>query len=177
MNNLAQINGTIQTAIPRVTNFVIRHYEEEDIPEMIELVKQFICEERVLGYRNRFFGIDFAEDKVYNLLKSRQADHLFFTNIVTNEEDRIIGGLTGAIHQPVFSRALIAQDYLLYLDPSFKSITALFALINSYVEWAEKEKAIEVQLSSSTGYNEEGFETLMRRCGFEQFGIGFSRRF
>lgn len=157
--------------------FVIRRYTEKDIPEMIRCVQLFLEEQRTQDQRNHFFGIDLDEEKVYKWLKLHVNDVCFFTNIVIDENEEIIGGLCGQVVEYIFSRDLVAIDHLLWFNKEKSNLRALLALIKSYVDWAERRGVREVQLRTSTGYKQQGFYNLVTRQGFEQFGVGFSRRF
>lgn len=156
---------------------VIRRYTEEDIPQMLSIIETFLAEDRFMGYENHYKGIDFDKQKVYNILKSRIDDHSFFTNIVINEDGKILGGLCGQIVPYIFSRETVANEWLFYFDPKFTNLTVLFALIKSYVDWAERCGVREVQLCSSTGFKEKHFENLMTYIGFKPYMSGYSRRF
>lgn len=156
---------------------VIRRYTEADIPQMLDTVEAFLKQDRFIGYENHYKGIDFDRQKVYNILKSKLDDHSFFTNVVIDEDGKILGGLTGQITSYIFSRETVAQDWLFYFDPNFTNLTVLFALIKTYVDWAERFGVREVQLASSTGFKEQHFERLMKYIGFKPFSCGYSRRF
>lgn len=155
----------------------IERYTHNDIPAMLDGVQAFLSEERILGYTNHFYGIDFDRQKLYTLLDNRERDPLFFTNLVKNERGEILGGLCGSVHSFIFSNELVAKDYLLYFTPSFANLTVLLALINSYVDWAKSKGVREVQLCSSTGFKQDKFGKLMKLCGFDQFEVGYARRF
>lgn len=160
-----------------MTTFVIRRYRMEDIPAMASLVEQFLQEERILGYRNHFHGIQFDRDVIVNQLEfGLTIPNNFFTNVVIDSNNKIVGGLTAQIVPYIFSNEFVACDYLLYFVPEFTNIKALFTLINSYVEWGKQNNVREIQLKSSTGFKEDKFSKLMTKLDFEQFEVGYSRR-
>lgn len=160
-----------------MSGLVIRRYTKADIPQMVCLVKQFLLEERVFGYQNHFYGIEFNSERIINvLLNGLNTPDEFFTNIVINNDGVIVGGLTAIIVPFIFSDERVAKDYLLYFIPEFSNTKALFALINSYVKWAQSNNVREVQLASSTGFKEEKFNKLMEKLNFRQFEVGYARR-
>jgi hypothetical protein len=156
--------------------FLIQRYCEADIPEMIASIKQFMQEKREDGYVNHYADIDFCEEKLYSLLTSNLDNVEFFTNIVRDESGKIVGGLCGYVTEYVFSYERVAVEQLLYFDPAQSNVKTLLELLKTFIEWAERRKVREVQIHTSTGFKPEKFALLMKRCNFQQFAVGFSRR-
>lgn len=155
----------------------IRRYTLEDIPRMLDLVEAFFNENRNSEeYTNHYKAIDFDRKKVYSILESRINDPDFFANLIYLDEE-VVGGLCAYIATPFYSSDRIAYDQIFYITPTFTNVSAVIRLLRIYVKWAEQRKAVECRMCSSTKYKPEAFTKLCKLTGFEQFEIGFARRF
>ena len=157
--------------------FTIRRYKQSDIETIIQHVKNFLSENRGdETYTNHFKSIDFDEARLYKKLNDNVYNVEFFLNIIEVNEE-IVGGLCATVAQPIYSNQTIAYDQLLYTTPHYNVVRAVTELINSYVEWSKRRGVFECRLCSSTGFKQDGFSILMKRAKFQQFEIGFAKRF
>lgn len=156
--------------------YKIRRYTPADIPRLVELVQQFLLHQ-VDGKRNYFADIDFDPSKVYSFLKMKSSQTTFFCNVVEDENGNIVGGLAGYLAEFAFSYQLVAKDLILFLNPEKTSLKLVLRLVTSFVTWAEKQGAKEVQLCNSTGFKQEAFGKLAKLVNMQQFEVGYSRRF
>lgn len=154
--------------------FTVRRYTTEDIPAIIALQEAFLFADRD-GHVNHFKGIEVDQEKLYNLLKLNVRNIRFFTNLVTTEDGKIVGILSGHVTEYYFSRECLASDLIFFFDENYSNLAALTTLIKSYVSWAEKRQVREVQLRTSTTFKQDKFGLLMRRMGFSQFETGYSK--
>lgn len=155
----------------------MRRYCDSDIKTMLDRIEEFLTHDRFMGFENHFKGVSFDREKMENKLRDNLDNRRFFANLIFNEEGTLVAGLCGEICEYIFSSDTLAADYIFYFSPEFTNLTALFAIIRSYVDWAEEHKVREVQLSSSTWFKQTKFEKLMRYIDFKPFMAGYSRRF
>ena len=156
--------------------FTIRRYNLDDIPQMINHVSNFLTENRGKDYQNHFASIDFAPDKLYEVLKSNVNNIEFFTNLIIADGE-VVGGLCAIVAAPIYSNQKIAYDQLLYVTPRYNVVRAVRELIKSYVEWAERRGVHHCRLASSTGFNTKAFGMLCKRSGFIENETGYMRKF
>lgn len=156
--------------------YTIRRYRHTDIPAMVTMVQQFLLHQ-IGDQTNYFADIDFDERKVYDLLRSNVHNPDFFCNVVLDDADIVVGGMAGQIVEFIFSRDKVAKDLILFMSPEIRSPKLVIRLVKTYVTWAQKLGAREVQFSNSTGFKQEAFGALAKMLKFQQFEIGFSRRF
>jgi hypothetical protein len=156
--------------------FSIRRYVAADIPAILALGHQMVEQTRQ-GQDSRFKPIALNDEKLYKILSVNERNIRFFLNLVHDKDEKLVGLLCGEVQEYYFSSECLAADHMLYFDPEFCSLAAIKDLINSYVAWAKNRNVREVLLRSSTGFKQEKFGMLLKRLGFSQFEVGFSKEF
>lgn len=155
----------------------IRRYNQQDIEPCLDHIENFLTEDRGKeNYVNHYKAIDFDRQKMHNILNRRHNDIDFFCNLIFADEE-IVGGLCAFVAEPIYSSDRIAYDQLVYVTPTFRNVKAVIRLLQTYIEWAQRRSVVECRLTSSTGFNQQGFTKLCQRMGFTQFEVGFVRRF
>ena len=157
-------------------SYTIRSYTAEDIPEIIECAKTMTQKPRQ-GQLPRFSAIAFNEEKVYNKLVYYEKNAQFFTSLVIDTDNKIIGVLSALICEYFFSDERLAADQFFFFDEERTNVSALKDLIKSYVDWAKEHEVREALLRTSSGYKLDKFAVLMKRLNFSQFEAGFSKEF
>ena len=147
-----------------------------DLPQLVDKVILFLKEDREEEYRNHFAVFSFNRAKLVSFIIKNLHSPAYFIRVVKTEKDEIIGGMVGYITSPVFSDDMIAKELILYFDPDNANLSAVFQLIEAFVEWAEKNEVKEVQIANSTGFKPEKFALLMKRKGLVPFETGYMRR-
>jgi hypothetical protein len=155
---------------------LLRRYKRTDIPAMIAMVQASLIENRSQAFDHHYKGLDFDAEKVYKVLDRNVHNKDFFCLLLVQSEE-IVGGLAAEIAEPMFSSSRIAFDHFLYIHPDHTNLRAVVRMIKNYICWAEDNNAAECRLCSSIGYNHEGFTKLCKYLKFNQFEIGFARRF
>jgi hypothetical protein len=141
---------------------------------MLACIERFFTELRK-GEPNGLKRLDYAPEKVYNMLIRRVNDPTYFCHVLM-DGDEVVGGMSGGIMSPFYTTDRIAYDEILYLKPERTHATLVIRLVKTYLKWAKDSGAIEVRLCNSTGQNFEGFSKLCNRLGMTQFEIGFMMR-
>lgn len=157
-------------------DYLIRRYVAADIPAIVALGTAMVEKQRQ-GQDNHFKGIEIEPEKVYKTLQANERNIRFFTNLVIDKDGKIVGILSAMVQEYYFSSECVAADQLFYFDADYVNLAAIKDLIKSYVDWASRRNVREVQLRSSTGFKQDKFALLMKRYGFKQFEIGFSKEF
>ncbi len=160
-----------------MSKIIIRRYKKSDVSVLIDLIERFLLEARGKAEEsNHYKDIDMDKEKVYTLLNRQITNKDFFLNVVT-KDDEIVGGLCAYIAEPIFSSKKIAYDQIFYMVPEYSNLRCTIKLFKTYINWAERQGAIECRMCSSTKINQQGFTKLCTKMGFEQFEVGFARRF
>lgn len=160
-----------------MSKIIIRRYKLQDIVTIVELIDRFLLESRGKNNEsNHYKDIDMDKDKVYTLLNRQIKNQDFFLNVVI-KDDEIVGGLCAFIAEPIFSSQRIAYDQIFYMVPEYSNLRCTLKLFKTYINWAKEREAIECRMCSSTKINQQGFTKLCTKMGFEQFEVGFARRF
>lgn len=157
-------------------SIVIRRFKESDLEHALDVLQNFFDEDRGIDYENHHKAIALDRKKMYNKLVLHLKDPDFFCSFIFQDE-KIVGGLCASIDSPIYSSERIAYDHLFYVSPEFKHIPAVIRLLKEYMKWAERRNVLECHLCSSTLYKQDAFTKLCKKMGFNQFEIGFARRF
>jgi len=150
---------------------MIRHARASDVTSIVT----FITETMQQHEYSRINHLDFAQDKVYHLLKSRVGTSDFFCVVVT-DNDKIVGGIGAGIQQPFFSSSRVAVDYMLYVEPKYRMFSVVRTLLTTYVSWAKSRNVAAIELSTITQYRPERFARLAAKFGFQLSGKIYTRR-
>lgn len=158
-----------------MTNYIHR-YNAQYIPKMVKAVQNFVNEKHN-GHQNHYKGIDIDTKKLYAYLSSKINDTDFFCDIITNDDDEVLGGLCAVLVTPIYSSNKIAYDQIFYIHPKQANVKAIIRLLKRYTAWAKANGAFECRLCTTTGYKQEAFTKLCKRFKFQQIGTDYARRF
>ena len=148
---------------------MIRPFTLDDLPTMVELGK-IMHEESV--YRD----LDFNEDKIKDLALTYLANPERCWSAVAEVNGRIIGMYAGYITEYYFGKDLIAQDLLLFVDPTKRGGLAAVKLITAFEDWAFAKGVKEVCPASSTMVAPERTAMLYNLLGYTNVGSLFKKR-
>lgn len=156
--------------------YTIRPHTLQERDEIVEVVKYALKESRANGYTSNFFHVDIHEKKLYQWIKDSETNPHMYLRIVLDEGGKIVGGIAGFITPYVFSYEFLAQEQITYLAPTVKDPRVVIRLIKGFVDWADENEAVEVMISTSTGYKTAKFMKLAERMGFKLAAVGLKRR-
>ena len=149
--------------------------ELTDVDQIKRAVPAF--EEMVHGLGHDLFKrVDIDAVKLYNWIKEHETDPNTFTRLVIDQENTVVGGITGTLDTYVYSSAVHAFERMFYLDPTVKDRTLVIPLLDAFVRWAIEAGAVDVIIGNSTGINLVGFDKLAKHLGFEPATLGYIRR-
>ncbi len=145
---------------------IIRRYNKYDVPDMIKKLKVLLSE-------YHYGDIAYDPQVVEDLLIGNLNNSMFFCNII-EEDGEMVGVMSGEVARFKFSKQVYATDNITYIFKEHRSLTAITALVKSYVAWAKERKVKQIRWGQSTGYKMDKFAILAKRLGFEQIGAQFS---
>lgn len=88
-----------------------------------------------------------------------------------------IGFLAGNLFNPWYSDDLHAQELVVFVTKDKRAIGAGAQLYNEFIDWAEKQNAKRVIISTTTKINEAGFDRLAKRLELERTGLVYAKKF
>ena len=142
--------------------FMIRQMTENDIPEVIELAAVMYRES--INYRSLEFSPERVREIAAVVINTGFA-------MVAVKAAQIIGMMAGSLVQPVFSRDLMACDFLLYVLPQHRGGTAAIRLVNAYVRWARQGRAKMITVGVTAGIDNDAAIAFYRARGFRTSGV------
>lgn len=150
---------------------MLRRYTTEDIPEMLDIIKEFLKESTT------FKDISYDRQKVENMLYSNVNNNRFFCNLLVDDTGKeIFGGLCAQLFEYTFSREMFANDLIFFILPTQRGLRPVTELVNSYVTWAKARNVNEIRLASSTGNEANKFGRLCEFLGFDYLGPIYTMR-
>lgn len=147
---------------------IVREPQSTDIETMIALAKM-MHDESV--YRD----FDFDYKKVAAIGQQVLTDPNYF-GVVCEHEDEIIGLMVCYVTTYYFGNDLLAQDMILYVDPSRRGSVGAMRMIVEYVEWAQKKHCKEALLGQTAGIDPDVVDKLYTHAGFNLIGQLYKRR-
>lgn len=149
----------------------VRRYIAEDIPHIIELVREFVTE--APAYKD----VPFRPAMLERALGANVPNMMFFCNVVVIDE-QIVGGMAARLFNYAFSDELFAQDIYLYVRPSDSAKSAVRQLNEDYLEWAKARHVRAARMSFSHGDMEahKPFERLATHMGYAPVGYIWEMR-
>ena len=88
----------------------------------------------------------------------------------------VVGLLLGYVTTFSFGDDKLAQDIVLFIEPTARGGVGALRMIERYVAWAQEKGCVEVQLGESSGANPELVDKLFTHAGFKQIGQLYRRR-
>ena len=147
-------------------NCVMRPYELDDIPFMINGICRYVPE--LPHYKD----ITIAPSRIEYLLKNN------FTNdsmmkawvLIDPETNQLVGGVGGYCVPGMLTWDLVAQDIFLFVLPEWRSWRNLLMLMTAYKNWAMARGAKLIMASYTGGYRNETMAKIMVRQGYIEAG-------
>ena len=85
----------------------------------------------------------------------------------------IIGAIAGVVSELPINDLVVAQELMLWLDPSHRNGKTAPKLIDGYVEWASKKGCDFVRLSALEGILSGKAGVLFKRKGFKEIETAY----
>jgi hypothetical protein len=140
---------------------MIRQATLADVPRLVELGA-------IMHQESRFNVLGYAPEKVVELLEGLLADDDFLR--VIERDGVIVGMLAGYISEHWCSKALVASDCALFVEPGNRGGVEVVKLIRQFREWAVDRGALMATLGISTGVQTDRTAKLMELVGYECIG-------
>ena len=112
----------------KTKGYTIRVGDRDDIPSMIKLGK------RLHEESPRFMGMDYSEDKLFDLGKVVAEQGGLF---IAEHEGKIVGMLVGLVSEHFFGHDLMASDLTFYIDKEHRGGTLGVRLMRQFEAWAK----------------------------------------
>ena len=141
---------------------MIRPMTGDDVDEVVELAAVMYRESA--NYRRMEFSPERVREMAGMVMQSGFA-------MVAIKDGRMIGLMAGSLVQPVFSRDLMACDFLLYVLPQHRGGTAAIRLVNAYVQWAKQDGAKLITVGVTAGIDNDAAIAFYTAMGFRTSGV------
>lgn len=146
---------------------IIRRYQKQDVPTLLQMLKKAIPE-------SRYAGVPIDDKMVVDTLMGNVNNSQYFCNVIEADNGELVGILLASVVRYPFSRYVFASDQITYIDPEHRNLKAITELVGSYVEWGKERGVMEVRWSQSTAEKTESFKKLAERLGFKHIGAHFT---
>lgn len=143
---------------------MIRSASLTDIPELMRLCRLMHAES---GNR---YALD--EAKLQNLLERILIDPTFGIAVVAARGAKLVGLMVGLVTPHFYSKARIATDLGLYVDPEHRGGATAVGLVGAFERRAVVLGADEICPGVSVGINDELAVKLYESLGYERKSIG-----
>lgn len=142
---------------------MIRAATTFDIPRLLDLARAMHAESR---FADRY---PLAEDKLATMLEGAILSRVWCA-LVVERDGEVIGGFVGYVSEQWFSRAKVAQDVALFIEPSRRGGMEAVRLIQSFAAWGRDQGAIDIEIGVNTGVQMERTGRLLAAAGFNLVG-------
>lgn len=99
-------------------------------------------------------------------------DKVIFVDVKNGE---MTGVMFGQLTTPWVSNDLIAVDVILYVKPSYRGRAVSLNLIKNYEAWAKANGAKAIQLSVSSGVDQEKTLTIYSKLGYTPQAVCYGK--
>jgi len=135
----------------------------------------------MIGLAKMMHGESVYRDFDFDYVKVEAIGHqvLFdpsYFGVICEDKDKIIGLMICYVSAYYFGNDLLAQDMILYIDPSRRGGVGASRMIVEYVEWAQSKDCKEVLLGQTAGIDPEVVDKLYTHAGFKLIGQLYKRR-
>ena len=141
---------------------MIRHATANDMGRLLEIGHLMIAE-------SAFSTFNLDEKKLENHIAAL-ISHGFA--LVHESDGSIRGVMLGDIVSPWFSSDRMGIEYVIYLQPEYRSGLVAARMINKWVNWCIDGGAVQIRPGVSTG--NESVSRLYERLGFVKTGATFA---
>lgn len=138
---------------------------QETLPELIALGREMHRE-------SRFRTLPFDEDRLGRSLAAAVDDSrgVYFLALARASGGKVVGGMFAVVEQPFFTSAIIANNYAFFVRPPYRGSSAALKLLTAFRRWAGKRGVRELHVHQTGGVENQRFDRMMRRAGFEHAG-------
>lgn len=146
---------------------MIREAEPSDVAALVDLAEQMHAE-------SRFAFMPFCAGRVAEMMSIAVMSPAGFARVI-EQDGQIIGAMAGQIGPHIFSEALVAWEYGIFVKPEHRGGMAAVRLVKAFEDWAVGMGASLIDIGISTGIHTERTGRLYQRLGFSPVGVLFSK--
>lgn len=147
---------------------MIRPATIDDLPAILELGGRMHRE-------SRFRALSFDLQKVGDIFGQLIGGAGIV--LVAEVEGRIVGGIAAAVVEYWFSRAKVAQDFALFIEPEHRGGMLAARLLHKYEDWAREQGAHAVEMGVNTGVHVDQTGKMLERLGYPQVAVLHAKEF
>ena len=141
---------------------MIRPAKSEDIPRLLELGQMMIQD-------SAYSVFSYSEEKISSFLPAL-ITHGFAW--VYESGGKVRGLMLGDVVSPWYSVDRMGIEYLIYIDPQYRSGLVASKLIFKWMSWCKEQGAIQIRPGVSTG--DDSISRLYERLGFGKTGATYA---
>ena len=116
-------------------------------------------------------------NKVATSLEQLINSDLGFVKVACFNCKEIVGAIAGVVTELPINDLVVAQELMLWLDPSHRNGKTAPKLIDAYVNWAERKNCDFVRLSALDGVMDGRAGVLFKRKGFKAVETAYIKEF
>ena len=139
-----------------------RFFEENDLDWILKATKDMFDE-------SEWSDGEYDKDKVIRYFYHVIDNPLYMFGIIALKGEKIIGFMTGEIHQFSFMNDIFAKESELYVIPSERGKMGGLFMMKKFIEWAKNNKAREVHFEPSVnGGSVDKYDAFAKKLGMNK---------
>ena len=148
---------------------MIRKAKKEDVEPCVALAIGMIAE----GY---YKGYGFNQDKMIRFAEQALNDEgSLYLVYQASSETEVAGFFLGNAVDTFFGDDIVAEQQLMYIDPSHRgSIKVAMTFMSEFRNWAKRKGCKDIFFAPTVSVH-EGFNNIAKRLGYEYIGPMFGR--
>lgn len=141
---------------------IVRPATLDDLPDLLEIARQFIQE--APNYSSRELDEQALTENLSQVIQGAG------TVFVAVQDHEIAGGIVCLTTKDWFNNQVIAFEQVFYVKPAYRSTRAALYLIDTFITWAKHMNAGRIQCGTTTGINTQGCIRLYNHFGLKEHG-------
>jgi GNAT superfamily N-acetyltransferase len=144
---------------------MIRLATAQDIAAIVQLGARFFEESPT------YAPMVYAPEKIDGLAQRLIEDPEGFVRVIDRGTE-LLGGMMGFVSEHWASRALVATECVLFVQPGVRGQVYAGQLVAEFREWGRSKGCYKAIAGTSSGVAPELCARLYERCGFQRASIG-----
>lgn len=143
----------------------VRHTREEDIPFAIRHMQSAMAS-------GLFKHLKPSPTEYAHYIRMAIKDDKTFYIRTIEHDDKCIGGFFGHVFKPVFSKDLIAEDFVMFIAEEFRGRAGrcLVEIVRGFEAWAKERGAKIIIFGIVAGIDNEKPHEMYTKLGFPPIG-------
>lgn len=132
--------------------------------------EQIVALGREMTMESRFARLGYV-DELAGAHAHRMLTDPMFIGFGLFADDDLVGFISGVCGQTLpWTRAVVAHQHLLYIQPAHRSPWACARLVQAFLQEASARGSVDATFSNGTGYEPDRVGKLFEICGLSRVG-------